>query len=203
MTVRRRRGAELTSAIRAATLAELSDRGYAGVAFQGVAQRAGTSRSVLHRRYDSRAHLVVDALLDQSFAPSVQPPAGSLREDLIGLLVAVGAQYQRIGLDTMRALLSEADEDIAAHVAARTQELVQDLLVSRLDEARARGELGPGPFSDRVVMLPVTLLRHDLLMGATPPDRDEAAALCDDILLPLLHAVSRPQTAAASAASRS
>jgi hypothetical protein len=36
----------------------------------------------------------------------------------------------------------------------------------------------------------VTLQRHDLLMGTAIPDREHAAALCDDVLLPLLGAVS-------------
>jgi AcrR family transcriptional regulator len=196
MTARRRRGDELTSAIRAATLAELADHGYPGVGFQGVARRATTSRSVLHRRYASRAQMVADALLDASFAPPVRPPGPSLREDLISLLLVAGAQYERIGLDTMRALLAEADDDVRAKVAARTRDLVQAMLVPTIEAARDRRELGPAPLPDRVVMLAVTLLRHDMLMGAALPDRDEAVALSDDILLPLLHATShRPPEA--------
>lgn len=195
MTGRRRRGEVLESAIRAATLAELADHGYPGIGFQGVARRAGTSRSVLQRRYASRAQLVADALLDVSFAPPAPPARQNLREDLIDVLLIAGAQYERIGMDTLRSLLAEADEQIAVRVAARTRDLVQDLLVPRIEAARARGELGPVPLPGEVVRLPLTLLRHDMLMGASAPDRAQAATICDTILLPLFTVVSgrRPE----------
>ncbi|WP_141871564.1 TetR/AcrR family transcriptional regulator [Microbacterium saperdae] len=86
----------MTAAIRAATIAELTEHGYAGVSFEGVARRAQTSKPVLYRRYSSRAHLVVDAWSDR--APLTLPAlgSGSLRGDLIGGCEAVSERFQRV-----------------------------------------------------------------------------------------------------------
>ena len=57
----RRRGEALESALLDAAWDELQAAGYAGLTFEAVADRAGTSRAVLYRRWRNRADLVVAA----------------------------------------------------------------------------------------------------------------------------------------------
>src|ERR1700744_1203463 len=90
----------LMDAIREATRAELADHGYPGVTFEGVARRAKTSKPVLYRRYRSRAHMVVDALIVLPRQPLPASGAPSLREDMMALLDAIMLRLNRIGIDT-------------------------------------------------------------------------------------------------------
>ena len=55
--VERHRGAELEHAILEAAWLELEERGYAGLTMEAVAERSGTSRTVLARRWDGKAAL--------------------------------------------------------------------------------------------------------------------------------------------------
>ncbi|MEU4746994.1 helix-turn-helix domain-containing protein, partial [Actinosynnema sp. NPDC023658] len=57
----RRRGAQLEQAILDAAWDELCEVGYARLTIEGVAIRAGTSKSVIYRRWGSRAELALAA----------------------------------------------------------------------------------------------------------------------------------------------
>src|SRR6185437_12507963 len=84
---RRRRGAELESAILDSAWAQLLEGGYHGFTIDAVAERASTSRSVLYRRWVDR-----DALLDATLSyglnqgRSEPPDTGSLRGDMIEMM---------------------------------------------------------------------------------------------------------------------
>ena len=82
----RRRGQLLFEAIFEATVAELAETGYAGLAMERIAARARTSKASLYRRWPSRADLVVDAIRHCSPELSHPPDTGNLREDLLSLL---------------------------------------------------------------------------------------------------------------------
>ena len=107
------------SAIREATRAELAEHGYPGVTFEGVARRAKTSKPVLYRRYRSRAHMVVDAMLLLPRQPVPASEAPSLREDLMTLLDAIMARFDRIGIDTYRSLIGDADDELLETITAQ------------------------------------------------------------------------------------
>ena len=61
--MRRRRGEELDTAIRAAVLGLLTEHGPAGVTMEAVASAARTSKPVLYRRWADRASLLRGTLL--------------------------------------------------------------------------------------------------------------------------------------------
>src|SRR4051794_23872567 len=82
----RPRDARHDEAILEATMALLSEAGYARLTIDGVAARAGVGRPTIYRRWPSKPALVVAALLH---APQIQVPhadTGSLRADLIKVL---------------------------------------------------------------------------------------------------------------------
>jgi AcrR family transcriptional regulator len=95
----RRRNDKLMAAIHEATRAQLAERGYAGVTFEGVARRARTSRSVLYRRYRSRAQMVADALGALRWQPDWMT-TGTLRQDLLLILTAILESFYIVGIDT-------------------------------------------------------------------------------------------------------
>ncbi|RZU67066.1 TetR family transcriptional regulator [Microterricola gilva] len=189
----RRRGEALTAAIRAATAAELAEHGYAGVSFEGVARRAQTSKPVLYRRYHSRAHLVIDAWA--ALAPLALPThgSGSLSGDLRGVLHAIDARFQRVGIDAFRRVIAEADDELLEEITRFTWAAATDTIALILHEARDRGELGPAPIPERVMLLPLVLLRHELFFtrGALTPDA--VAEMVDQVCVPLLIATSNTE----------
>lgn len=182
----RRRGAELTAAIRDATVAELAEYGYAGVSFEGVARRAHTSKPVLYRRYHLRAHLVIDAWT--ALAPLELPVrgTGTLRTDLIGVLGAINDRFQRVGVDAFRRVIAEADDDLLEQITTFTWTAAKDTVGRVLREARDRGDLGDEPIPERVLLLPLVLLRHELFFARGALTTDALAEMVDQVCVPLL-----------------
>lgn len=188
--VTRRRGAALVAAIREATLAEVAEHGYAGVSFEGIARRAQTSKPVLYRRYRSRAHMVIDAW--SSLAPLALPTEGTgdLRQDLVEVLVAIHTRFRRVGVDAFRRLIAEADDELLEETTTFTASAATSTIARILAEARARGELGDAEIPDRVLMLPLALLRHELFFDRGQPGVEAIREIVDQVCMPTLVAAS-------------
>lgn len=185
----RRRDDVLLEAIRAAVLSELTDHGYAGVSFEGVARRARTSKPVLYRRYRTRAEMVLDAISQSAAAQVVSPHAGSLRMDLIGILGQIGQQFSRFKAEVFRGVIGEADDSLLDGALNAVGTVNSQTMRTILDMARARGELGSASLPERVVLLPISLLRHELLFGH-PFNSHAIADIVDQIYLPLVQTLS-------------
>lgn len=196
----RRRGETLTRAIHEATLAELQDNGYAGVTFGGVAQRAQTSRSVLHRRYPSRVHLVVDALL--SIAPTPPPivTSGSLREDLYRIAENAAIPQRHFGPEISRRILGVTTEDLDADLVSASYASIRTALPHVMSSARARGELGPAEIPSAALNAPLIMVRSEGILREVSTGFLEQVV--DEIAMPLCRATSNrpPGTACARAA---
>ncbi|MEO8908456.1 MAG: TetR/AcrR family transcriptional regulator [Microbacteriaceae bacterium] len=195
----RRRNDDLLEAIHRAVLAELSDHGYAGVTFEGVARRAHTSKPVLYRRYRSRAHMVVDAARRSAVQELTWKPTGSLRDDLLVLLGGVADQFRRFGTGTYLGIISEADDKLIEVALGAAGTVGRATMAAIFDAARQRGELGPAPISDQVASTPVALIRHGSLF-LRQFDEDDITSTVDNVVIPLLETASRkpPQAAASS-----
>jgi AcrR family transcriptional regulator len=186
----RRRAGELADAIRAATLAELADHGYAGVTYEGVARRVRTSKPVLYRRYRSRGQMVLDAVTPHPTGEITHIDTGSLRGDLIALLEQIAARVQHVGIEAYHGIIGESGDSLAdtvAEIDGGTSQKMRKIL----DTAHVRGEIGPGPLPDRVVLLPVVMLRHDVLFRHLF-DPASITDMIDSVYLPLVKAVSTP-----------
>lgn len=192
---RRRRGNRLETDILAAAWAQLAALGYQNFTFEGVAQAAGTSRSVIYRRWPDRDALVAAAIehgLEQT-RPEV-PDTGTLRDDVLALLRGFNAaRAPFIGL--LSALMGSYFSADGLTFAGLRERLLGPRAGSALDvildRAVRRGELTAAPSSDRVKNLPVDLLRHDLLMRLEQIPDDTIVEIVDDVYLPLLYA-NRP-----------
>jgi AcrR family transcriptional regulator len=197
----RRRGQLLFEAIFEATVAELTETGYAGLAMERIAARARTSKASLYRRWPSRADLVVDAIRHCSPELSHPPDTGNLREDLLSLLRGMADRLDGPFGEALRGVLADTLADPGRTAAARSRMtgLGGEIMAKILARAAARGEVcwpPPGPCAVRAA--PVLLLHHYLTHG--PPVSERVLAeIVDEVALPLICAQSLPPAPGAAA----
>lgn len=79
------RGPKVRAAVLAATVVELSERGYSAFTVDNVAQRAGVHKTTVYRRWPDRDALIADALADSVAAEIPIPDTGSVEDDLRAL----------------------------------------------------------------------------------------------------------------------
>lgn len=185
----RRRGAELEAALLDAAWAELTERGYAAFTIDAVAQRAGTSKPVVYRRWPGKEELVRAAIRHAS-AKSVRvvPDTGTLRGDLLALMrwvnrerlefaavatVHLGAYFQETGTS-----LADLRELVMAGTEPRS-----DIVMRRAVE---RGEIDGAKLTPRIKDLPFSLLRHEVLFTLRPVPEKVMEEIVDTIFLPLV-----------------
>jgi len=184
----RRRGAALEHALLEAAWEELQAGGYARLTMERVAERAGTSRAVIYRRWPSRAALVIAALRHrQPVLSGAIPDTGNLRGDVLAVLRQASARIAAIGPGTVVGMLSDllSDDQGFASVQDQLMRGGADVMAVVLRRAAARGEaredVGP-----RVARLPLDLLRHELVLTHQPPSPAALEEIVDEIFLPLV-----------------
>jgi AcrR family transcriptional regulator len=188
--VRRRRGAELEDALLEAAWDELFDTGYAGLTFDGVAQRAGTSRPVIYRRWPNKPDLVRAAVQYELLhsRPTTIPDTGTLRGDLLAVLS--DANQRRAGFTALLTYhLGPYFQETGTSPAELRQLLLEDQPSTTdllLDRAIARGEIEAGRLTPRIRSLPYDLFRHEALMTLKPVPDNVIEAILDEIVLPLV-----------------
>src|SRR5882724_11455525 len=143
-SVRARRGAAAVEhAIADAVVVELAEVGFGRLTFDGVAERAGTGKSPLYRRWPDTTSLVIDTLDKLSGNLGVYSRTGVLRDDLIGLTVHMIREQAGVKGDAYRSLLGEAHR--YPQLLARFEVEVLQPRFSALDEllqdAAKRGEI--------------------------------------------------------------
>ncbi|WP_407684944.1 TetR/AcrR family transcriptional regulator [Mycobacterium sp. HUMS_1102779] len=77
----RPRDPRIDGAVLRATVELLAETGYSGLSIAAIAQRAGTSKPAIYRRWPGKAHLVHEAVFPVGAATAI-PDTGSLRHDL-------------------------------------------------------------------------------------------------------------------------
>lgn len=187
----RRRGADLEEALLAAAWAELTERGYAGFTMESVAARAGTSRPVLARRWDSKAELTVAAIRWQREKhPLEVPDRGDLRTELLEYLERVSrcargiaAIFTLFSSDYFQAT-GTTPQDLRALLKAGDKEVLPAIL----ERAVQRGEIDPAKLVPPVAALLGDLFRGHAIMTFAPPPPALRTAWVDLIFLPLVRA---------------
>jgi AcrR family transcriptional regulator len=189
----RRRGAELEQAILEAAWAELGEHGYTALTIEAVAKRAGTSKPVIYRRWPSRAHLVIAAWARQRPVQSASPDLGSLRADLHWLFTRIADRASSMMSETIAGVMAEAFKH--PEVQALLRERMDSAPLTRsltrvVDNAVARGELPPVRLPDRVLRLPLDLIRAEAILCGSPVPDETVDELVDEVYLPLLKGLS-------------
>jgi AcrR family transcriptional regulator len=190
---RRRRGAELEEALLEATWAELTEVGYGALTYDAVAQRAGTSRTVVYRRWATRPELVEAAItFMERRNKAAAPETGSLREDM--LAVMRHTNEKRIGLMALTVAFLGGYFQETGTTPYDLRRLVLDdgpaVLDTMVDQAVERGEVDRSVLTPRVVNVAFDLFRHEALMRLGPVPDDVMVSIVDEVFLPL--ATARP-----------
>jgi AcrR family transcriptional regulator len=153
-----------------------------------VAERAGTSRAVIYRRWPNRAALVIAAWRHRHpVVTGVLPDTGTLRGDVLAILRRASARITELNANTLIGMLGDllADEeafDTTLDQIARTSGEAMGTMLAR---AAARGEARTD-VSPRVARLPFDLLRHELILTHQPPSQRALEEIVDEIFLPLV-----------------
>jgi AcrR family transcriptional regulator len=184
----RRRGATLEHALLEAAWQELQESGYAKLTMERVADRAGTSRAVIYRRWRNRTELVIAAMRHRRPVLSGQvPDTGTLRGDVLVVLRRASARITEIGPNTVIGMLSDllADEEAFELTLDQLLRGGGEVMSSVLQRAAGRGESREN-ISPRVARLPLDLLRHELILTHQPPSQRTLEEILDEIFLPLV-----------------
>ena len=184
----RRRGVALEDALLDAAWAELRATGYASLTMEAVAERAGTSRAVLYRRWPSRAALVIAAM--RRHRPMLSgdvPDTGSLRGDVLALLTRISERLAELDPETVYGILGDyfADSQLFSQVQDQVLQIGAGVMATILKHAEERGEITPG-ISPRVATLPTDLFRHELFIRRIPPAGQVITEIIDEVFLPLV-----------------
>ena len=193
----RRRGEALEHALLDAAWAELQTAGYAGLTMEAVADRAGTSRAVLYRRWRNRPELVLAVIRRHRPLLSGEiPDTGSLRGDVLALLRRMSARLAEIGPETVYGLLGDYLSDAEMFARSRDQllSISAEVMETILKRAADRGEARAG-VETRIATLPTALFRNELFLARTPPSEGTLVEIVDDVFLALV----RPQPGEAGA----
>jgi AcrR family transcriptional regulator len=168
---------------------ELLATGYTGLTMDRVAQRAGTNKNVLYRRWPSRAALAVAAYRHMARANLALPDTGTLRDDTLELLRGANRVWSSPAGSVRRSLLAGVahDPQLLALIQERAQEADSSLWLRLLGRAVARGEARPEALHPRVATVAVVLLRNEYVARGTEtvPD-DVLVEIVDDVYLPLV-----------------
>jgi AcrR family transcriptional regulator len=183
----RRRGAALEEVLLDAAWSELQSVGYRNLTIEAVADRAGTSRAVLYRRWRNRHELVIAAM--RRHAPMLSgevPDTGSLRGDVLALLQRTADRMDEIGAETIRGLLGDylSDPDFE-RTQGQVLQIGAEVMTSILRRATDRGEARTD-ISLRVAQVPTDLFRNEIFKSRAAPPRAVLVEIVDEVFLPLV-----------------
>lgn len=185
----RRRGAELVQAIYRATLEELAATSFEELSFERIAPRAGTGKSVLYRRWNTTAELVLAALKDHDvgLGRPLVPDTGTLRGDLLVLLTAFARVLDEPRGRALRPLLTQRGRhpELFGQVMDQVVLPHQAVILDRMRLAVDRGQAAPGRATARTAAIGPRLIVAESIDRGTVPDA-EVEAVVDEVLLPLL-----------------
>ena len=156
-----------------------------------MAAAARTAKTVLYRRWPTKAQMVVDSIGDDFGTALAQvPDTGSLAGDLVALLALMRADFDERKRTAVLGLLADLDDEAAQRLREQLLVSAGEVLTPVLDRARRRHELGSTDLPDRALRLPFDLLLHDALIRGRLGDDDihDIVAQC---VVPLYATLSR------------
>lgn len=169
-----------------ATLDVLADVGYDRLTMDAVASAARASKATLYRRWETKASLVLEAVLAQKGPLAAVPDTGSLRGDLLASHCGRGGLTDERQLSIFSSVLTALGRDTEFADGFRTRFLGPKVEATRelFGRARERGEIRDDVDLDIVgSALAGIVLHREFVMGEVPtPER--IAAVIDQVILP-------------------
>lgn len=185
----RRRGAALEEAILRAVIDELVESGYSGLTMDRIAQRAGTNKNAIYRRWPSRAAVSVAAYRHLAASAQPIPDTGSLRGDALELLRRANRTWSSDTGKIVRSLLAGVadDPELLSLIQERAIDAGSAIWLTALSRAVARGEAGPEALHPRVATVAVVLLRNEYVTRGIARLPDSVLVdIIDEVYLPLV-----------------
>ncbi|MDQ2080944.1 TetR/AcrR family transcriptional regulator [Xanthobacteraceae bacterium Astr-EGSB] len=185
----RRRGENLEHAILEAAWLEMTEHGYAGLTMERVAERAGTSRPVISRRWETRAELAVAAIRQQMGKhPLAVADHGDVRKELLEFLER--ASQRAFGIAAAFTLFSSEYFSESSSVPKDLQTALAQgearHLAAILERGVERGEIQRERLVPPVASLLSDLFRYHVIMNFAAPPEALRQAWVDAIFLPLV-----------------
>src|SRR5882724_358653 len=187
--VRSRRGPALVEkAIRDAVIAELAEVGFGRLTFESIAERAGTGKSPLYRRWPDTTALVIDTLETLSMDPAGYRRTGVLGTDLIGFTCYMTRTHQGVKAAAFRSLLGEAHRYPELLDRFRSQVLAPlfDALTQLLRDGAERGDVSSKRLTPVVLEVLHALIIKRLILETRDLTTRDITEMIDQILLPLV-----------------
>ncbi len=172
---------------------ELALVGFDELTIEGVAARAGVGKATIYRRWSSKTELVVDAVGSLK-APLVHPDTGSVRGDLVEVLVSgLGWGDEPAAARLLVGLCMELQRnpemgDLYRERFARPR---RQVMIGILTLGIERGELRADIDTEDVVDLLVGPLFYRQLIAARSVDRADIERLVDLVVVGLQASRSR------------
>ncbi|WP_437509428.1 TetR/AcrR family transcriptional regulator [Sorangium sp. So ce1099] len=195
MVAERRRGVVLEQAILRAAAEELAEVGFPGLTMDRVAQRAGTNKNAIYRRWPSRALLAVAAYREFAASSVELPDTGSLRADVLELLRGANRQWSSPLGDVLRGLLAGlgGEPELLKQLQEASNDGGSALWLAVLGRAVARGDARPEALHPRVATVAVVLLRNEFITRGAPSVPDSVLVeIVDEVYLPLIRGRGAP-----------
>jgi AcrR family transcriptional regulator len=184
----RRGAAAVQQAIYDAVVAELAEVGFGRLTFESVAERAGTGKSPLYRRWPDTTSLVIDTLRELSSDPVDYRRAGILRDDLIGLTRHMTKTQEGAKAKAFRALLGEAyrHPELLDRFTSQVLNPLFDAMTRLLRDAAERGEISSERLTPVVCEVLHALIIKRALLNSHDLTKEDITQMVDEVLLPLV-----------------
>ncbi|MEN0128517.1 MAG: TetR/AcrR family transcriptional regulator [Brevundimonas sp.] len=184
----RRRDDSKDDAILVAARDLIAERGYEGMTMDAVAERAGTGKATVYRRWPSKVELTVDAVVcGRQFLLTADdvPDTGSLRGDLMSIRTAQRSDARNDELMHGLHQAAQAEPRVAAvfheqFVIARTE-----LMRALLERAKQRGEIAPGRDLDMIATVAPAMIAYQKVVAGQKAGPDFVQRMIDTVIVPL------------------
>ena len=186
---------EREHAIFDATMRMLATSGYDRLTMDAVAADARASKATLYRRWQTKADLVVDALVWlKSCMPNAVPDTGSLRGDLLAMACTDGGLTDKMPLAVFGALITamQRDEDLARAFEQRFMGPLQERSRIIFQWAQERGEIAPGADLALLAQVLPAVAIHYALTHNKPVRPEFVEQVIDQVVLPACACPGRP-----------
>lgn len=170
-----------------ATVSVLCDVGYDRLTMDQVASLAKASKATLYRRWESKAELVIDAIVRAKQMPSPeQADTGSLRGDLMSATCGESGWAEQIPMSAIAGLMTAINADPELCQLWQERFLLPRLAWNRtvFERARARGEINPDADVDLLTTLLPAMCSFRVLVQGRPVDAAFVTDVIDTILIP-------------------
>lgn len=176
-----------------ATLDVLADVGYDRLTMDAVASAARASKATLYRRWETKASLVLEAVLAQKGPIGEAPNTGTLRGDLVASYCGHGGLTDERALAVFGSVITALSRDAEFAEGFRKLFVGPKVESTRVlfERAEERGELRDDVDIDIVgSALPAIVMHRQFFLGQHPTPQSITEVI-DQVILP---AVLRPTT---------